>query len=105
LRDLIATINNFIEKNNNIINFNGFLIDNGVLITKNKHLNFGSKEIKIIKLLYGNKSETKENILKKIWGYNEEIQTKVFENTINNIKKRFKEVEIEEFIIYKNKNI
>ena len=60
------------------------------------------KEISLIKYLFDNCSASKNDLLKDIWGYNEEMETKVLENTINKIKQKFKSANITNFIISDN---
>ena len=93
LRNLFSTINDFLSKKNKIMDFKGFFIENNILKIGSSEIKFGNKEISLIKYLFDNCSASKNDLLKDIWGYNEEMETKVLENTINKIKQKNKEIE------------
>lgn len=82
-----------------VLNFKIFKIVNGTVYYNDMEENFGNKELDIIKYLLNNGLSTKDELLNNIWGYNKEIETRVFENTINKIKQKLKNIGIDNFII------
>ncbi len=102
LRNLFAIIQDFLSKEAKILKFKNFEIYNDSLRIKNKEITLGNKESLVIEFLYKNESSSKEEILKNIWGYNNILETRVLENTINKIRNRFKDLNINNFIIFEN---
>ena len=100
LNNLFSSINEILINDDKILKFKNFAISNNILQYNNEEIDFGSKEIFIIKFLYNNKIALKSALLKEIWGYNEDMETKVLENTINKIRQKFKSLNIENFIIF-----
>ncbi len=99
LQNLFFTINNFLLKKNKIIEFRDFTIEDNILKIGDLEIEFGNKEVSLIKYLFNNLSVSKNDLLENIWGYNEEMETKVLENTVNKIKQKFKSVNITDFIV------
>lgn len=100
LHTLFLTINDFLLKINKVIRFKGFFIEDSTIKINDFEIELGNKEISLIKYLFNNLSASKNDILENIWGYNEEIETKVLENTINKIKQKFKLANIPDFISF-----
>lgn len=103
INNFLNTINNYFEENLKILKFNNFQIINNTILFLDNEIILGNKEIEIIKYLYYNSYTNKDELLGEIWGYNDEIETKVLENTINKIKQKFKLIKIYDFIIFNNK--
>lgn len=103
INNFLNTINNYFEENLKILKFNNFQIINNTILFLDNEIILGNKEIEIIKYLYYNSYTNKDELLGEIWGYNDEIETKVLENTINKIKQKFKLIKIDDFIIFNNK--
>jgi len=99
LYDLCLSIHNLLLKEEEIIKFKNFKIANSALNLNNSEILFGNKEISLIKYLIHNSSASKKELLKNIWNYNEEMETKVLENTINKIKQKLKSINIPDFIV------
>ncbi len=102
LKDLLNSIKKALS-NDKILKFKDFKIIDGIIYYNDNEEILGNKEFEVIKYLYNNNSSNKEDILNFIWGYCEELETKVFENTINKIRQKFKSVSIEDFIIVNDK--
>lgn len=98
LNQLMNEIDSILKKESNILRFKNFNIVNNTL----NSCIFGNKEIDLIRFLYKNPNSTKEEILKNVWGYDSEMDTKVFENTITKIKQKTKDIGIENFILNNN---
>lgn len=99
LTQLSYEIKDMLFKNDNVFRFKDFDISYGVLNIQNNEIRFGSKEILLIKYLYGKDGLDKSVLLSQIWGYNSDIETKVLENTVNNIRKKIKILNIDNFIV------
>lgn len=104
LENLFFTINNFLFKKNKIMEFNNFIIEYNILKINNLEIEFGNKEISLIEYLFKNLKASKNELLENIWGYNDSIETKVLENTINKIRQKFNSLNINNFIIYDKSN-
>lgn len=102
LKDLLNSIKKALS-NDKILKFKDFKIIDGIIYYNDNEEILGNKEFEVIKYLYNNNSSNKEDILNFIWGYCEELETKVFENTINKIRQKFKSISIEDFIIVNDK--
>lgn len=102
LKDLLNSIKKALS-NDKILKFKDFKIIDGIIYYNDNEEMLGNKEFEVIKYLYNNNSSNKEDILNFIWGYCEELETKVFENTINKIRQKFKSISIEDFIIVNDK--
>ena len=87
----------------NILYFNNFKIINNTLKYNNTIINLGSTEIALFKYLYHNNEASKTELLKEIWGYNENSDTKVLENTINKLRQKLKDNQLDNIIINENK--
>lgn len=98
---LLKEMEKILLNKNRILKFKNFIIDNDTLLYNNVEVVFGNKEIALIRYLY-NKPADKEELLEYIWGYGEEIETKVLENTINKIRQKFKSIGIGDFVIFEN---
>lgn len=102
LKDLLNSIKKALS-NDKILKFKDFKIIDGIIYYNDNEEILGNKEFEVIKYLYNNNSSNKEDILNYVWGYCEELETKVFENTINKIRQKFKSISIEDFIIVNDK--
>ena len=102
LKDLLNSIKKALS-NDKILKFKDFKIIDGIIYYNDNEEILGNKEFEVIKYLYNNNSSNKEDILNFIWGYCEELETKVFENTINKIRQKIKSISIEDFIIVNDK--
>lgn len=103
LKDLLNNIKKILSNNDKILKFKDFKIVDGIIYYNDNEETLGNKEFEIIKYLYKNSSSNKDDILNYVWGYCEELETKVFENTINKIRQKFKSISIEDFIIVNDK--
>ena len=103
LKDLLNIIKKILFSDDKILKFKDFKIIDGIIYYNEKEEALGNKEFEIIKYLYKNIFSNKENILNSVWGYSEELETKVFENTINKIRQKFKNIGIEDFIVVNDK--
>lgn len=103
LKDLLNNIKKILSNNDKILKFKDFKIVDGIIYYNDSEETLGNKEFEIIKYLYKNSSSNKDDILNYVWGYCEELETKVFENTINKIRQKFKSISIEDFIIVNDK--
>ncbi len=103
LKDLLNNIKKILLNDDKILKFKDFKIVDGIIYCQDREETLGNKEFEIIKYLYKNISANKEDILNYVWGYCEELETKVFENTINKIRQKFKNIDIEDFIIFNDK--
>lgn len=102
LKDLLNSIKKALS-NDKILKFKDFKIIDGIIYYNDNEEILGNKEFEVIKYLYNNNSSNKDDILNYVWGYCEELETKVFENTINKIRQKFKSINIEDFIIVNDK--
>ena len=103
LKDLLNNIKKILLNDDKILKFKDFKIVDGIIYCQDREETLGNKEFEIIKYLYKNISANKEDILNYVWGYCEELETKVFENTINKIRQKFKNIDVEDFIIFNDK--
>ena len=102
IRTLMNTISDIFEKNKKTLKFKDFEIYNSSLVYNGKEIIFGNKEIALINYLYKNNNSLKENTLKDVWGYDEVMETRVLENTVNKIRNKFKDISIDNFIIFED---
>lgn len=98
LKDLFGSINKILVSSSKVLKFKDFAIVDNILKYNGQEVDFGSKEMRIIKFLYSNAQASKNTLLREIWGYSEDIETKVLENAINKIRQKFKALNIENFI-------
>jgi len=100
---LIKLIKNKMKNELNILTFKNFKIINNIIYINGKDIKLGSKETLLVNFLYKNGETDKNNLLQNIWKYNNEIETKVLENTVNKIRQKFKLFNIDDFIILNDK--
>lgn len=103
LKDLLNNIKKILLNDDKILKFKNFKIIDGIIYYQDKEEILGHKEFEIIKYLYKNTSANKDDILNYVWGYCEELETKVFENTINKIRQKFKNIGVDDFIVVNDK--
>lgn len=103
LKDLLNNIKKILSTDDKILKFKDFKIIDGIIYYQDKEEILGNKEFEIIKYLYKNTYANKEDILNYVWGYCEELETKVFENTINKIRQKFKNIGVDDFIVVNDK--
>ncbi len=102
LKKLYSSIIDCLSKNENILKFKDFELYNGSIKFNNIEVNFGNKENALIKYLYNYNYSSKYDILKNVWGYSEDMETRVLENTVNKIRTKFKMFNIGDFILFKD---
>ena len=99
LNDLLTLIKKTLINLSRTLNFKTFKIIDNTIYYKNQQEILGNKELQLIPYLYKN-SANKEELLYNIWRYNSDTETKVFENTINKIRQKFKNIGINDFILF-----
>lgn len=121
MRDLFERISNTIEQsvseNSRKLNFKDFVYDPNMRILSNKDssMRFTEKESQIFSCLLenGNKHLSKKILLKKVWSYNEGIDTHTLETHIYSLRRKIeKNLRLKGLIVfeedkgyYLNKNI
>ena len=99
LNDLLTLIKKTLINLSRTLNFKTFKIIDNTIYCKDQQEILGNKELQLIQYLYKN-SANKEELLYNIWRYNSDTETKVFENTINKIRQKFKNIGINDFILF-----
>ena len=99
LNDLLTLIKKTLINLSRTLNFKTFKIIDNTIYCKDQQEILGNKELQLIQYLYKN-SATKDELLYNIWRYNSATETKVFENTINKIRQKFKNIGINDFILF-----
>ena len=99
LNDLLTLIKKTLINLSRTLNFKTFKIIDNTIYYKDQQEILGNKELQLIQYLYKN-SANKEELLYNIWRYNSDTETKVFENTINKIRQKFKNIGINDFILF-----
>ena len=99
LNDLLTLIKKTLINLSRTLNFKTFKIIDNTIYHKDQQEILGNKELQLIQYLYKN-SANKEELLYNIWRYNSDTETKVFENTINKIRQKFKNIGINDFILF-----
>ena len=99
LNDLLTLIKKTLINLSRTLNFKTFKIIDNTIYYKDQQEILGNKELQLIQYLYKN-SATKDELLYNIWRYNSDTETKVFENTINKIRQKFKNIGINDFILF-----
>ena len=95
-RDLYQRVSNTLDQINSQaerkLNFNSFTYDPSMrtLFNDNLYLRFTEKESQIFKSLLDNSNThiSKKNLLKKVWSYNEDIDTHTLETHIYSLRKK-----------------
>ena len=99
LNDLLTLIKKTLINLSRTLNFKTFKIIDNTIYCKDQQEILGNKELQLIQYLYKN-SANKDELLYNIWRYNSDTETKVFENTINKIRQKFKNIGINDFILF-----
>ena len=99
LNDLLTLIKKTLINLSRTLNFKTFKIIDNTIYYKDQQEILGNKELQLIQYLYKN-SANKDELLYNIWRYNSDTETKVFENTINKIRQKFKNIGINDFILF-----
>lgn len=99
LNDLLTLIKKTLINLSRTLNFKTFKIIDNTIYYKDQQEILGNKELQLIQYLYKN-SANKDELLYNIWRYDSDTETKVFENTINKIRQKFKNIGINDFILF-----
>lgn len=99
LNDLLTLIKKTLINLSRTLNFKTFKIIDNTIYHKDQQEILGNKELQLIQYLYKN-SANKDELLYNIWRYDSDTETKVFENTINKIRQKFKNIGINDFILF-----
>lgn len=99
LNDLLSLIKKILINLSRTLNFKTFKIIDNTIYYKDQQEILGNKELQLIQYLHKN-SATKDELLYNIWRYDSDTETKVFENTINKIRQKFKNIGINDFILF-----
>ena len=111
LRDLYQRVSNSLDQINSQIarklNFIRFTYDPSMrtLSNDNLHLRFTEKESQIFNCLLDNSNThiSKKNLLKKVWSYNEDIDTHTLETHIYSLRKKIeKNLSLKDLIVFED---
>ena len=110
-RDLYQRVSSTLDQINSQaerkLNFNSFTYDPSMrtLFNDNLHLRFTEKESQIFNSLLDNSNIyiSKKNLLKKVWSYNEDIDTHTLETHIYSLRKKIeKNLLIKDLIVFED---
>ena len=110
-RDLYQRVSSILDQINSQaarkLNFNKFTYDPGMrtLSNNNLHLRFTEKESQIFKSLLDNSNIyiSKKNLLKKVWSYNDDIDTHTLETHIYSLRKKIeKNLLLKDLIVFED---
>ena len=110
-RDLYQRVSNTLDQINSQaerkLNFNSFTYDPSMrtLFNDNLYLRFTEKESQIFKSLLDNSNThiSKKNLLKKVWSYNEDIDTHTLETHIYSLRKKIeKNLLLKDLIVFED---
>ena len=110
-RDLYQRVSSTLDQINSQaerkLNFNSFTYDPSMrtLFNDNLHLRFTEKESQIFKSLLDNSNThiSKKNLLKKVWSYNEDIDTHTLETHIYSLRKKIeKNLLLKDLIVFED---
>ena len=111
IRDLYLRVSNSLDQINSEIarklKFNKFTYDPSMrtLFNDNLYLRFTEKESQIFSILLDNTDThiSKKNLLKKVWSYNEDIDTHTLETHIYSLRKKIeKNLLIKDLIVFED---
>ena len=111
IRDLYQRVSNSIDQINSQtarkLNFNKFTYDPSMrtLSNDNLYLRFTEKESQIFNSLLDNSNThiSKKNLLKKVWSYNEDIDTHTLETHIYSLRKKIeKNLLLKDLIVFED---
>ena len=111
IRDLYQRVSNSLDQINSQIarklNFNRFTYDPSMrtLSNDNLYLRFTEKESQIFNCLLDNSNThiSKKNLLKKVWSYNEDIDTHTLETHIYSLRKKIeKNLSLKDLIVFED---
>lgn len=105
MEEVINIIDNLILENNldNVIKIGSvnFFLNQKLCLVEDKEISLTAKECELLEFLYKHpEGKTKTEILAKVWGYSEDIQTNTLESHIYKLRSKFPSSE--EIISLKN---
>lgn len=86
------------------IKHNKFILEGNYIISGKKNLALTEKEAAIIKYLHNNKSASRAELLKNVWGYAEEADTNTVETHISRLRQKLQETFEMELITHRAGN-